>query len=490
MPKLDGKKKVVTIVLALLGFAGIFLAAALPQIGYINQWILAILLLAVDGLLIKNLNSFVGGYGAYLVATDKGLTLIDQISGRFSAFWTEMSVWGMVLGFGVLAWPLMKGNLSKKTYLFGLFSIIVMLFVVLPYTANGLEFINLPQLQSAIQNHAASAPSTGVPLFSYFVYGLTVITGFSGYIIVLLLYNAWQILYGIAVFFSSVVAGNPQTSTLTNQVPGAAPIIPGVDIPLYAGIISLIILLAVHELSHGILARIEKVRLKAVGMVLFGVIPIGAFVEPDEPQVMKLNPLRQTKIYAAGIASNFVAMLVFLVLMVVVLTYFLPGIYSNTVLVKSTVPGYPAYNALKPGMQILYWNGYKINNLTSFVVAGANDFANSTITVVTNNGSFAFKAIAAGSGSNRGLIGVNVYEPLMSTFSAQLIYFLYSVFALSFLLNFLVAVVNLLPVPLFDGWRIYKANVKNDRFTRFLAALIVISLLINVLPWFFFALVK
>ena len=62
--------------------------------------------------------------------------------------------------------------------------------------------------------------------------------------------------------------------TIANQA-GVAPIIPGVDIPLFAGIISIAILLIIHEFSHGILAKKAKVKLKEIGLLVFGFIPIG-----------------------------------------------------------------------------------------------------------------------------------------------------------------------------------------------------------------------
>ncbi|MEM3572181.1 MAG: hypothetical protein QW530_00430, partial [Candidatus Micrarchaeaceae archaeon] len=61
--------------------------------------------------------------------------------------------------------------------------------------------------------------------------------------------------------------------------------------------------------------------------------------------------------------------------------------------------------------------------------------------------------------------------------------FLYMIFALSFLLNFLVGVVNLLPIPGFDGWRIYQLNI-GKRALNLLAIVIILALLANVLPWF------
>ena len=56
-----------------------------------------------------------------------------------------------------------------------------------------------------------------------------------------------------------------------------------------------------------------------------------------------------------------------------------------------------------------------------------------------------------------------------------------------YLQNFFIAVVNLLPVPGLDGWRIYKTNIKNKKFINLLTILIIFAIIVNILPWFFIA---
>ena len=77
------------------------------------------------------------------------------------------------------------------------------------------------------------------------------------------------------------------------QKPTTALLLPGVDIPgspifipIFAGIIALILLMVVHEFGHGILARAQGVEIKSIGVILLAVLP-GAFVELDEEDVKK-----------------------------------------------------------------------------------------------------------------------------------------------------------------------------------------------------------
>ncbi len=470
-----------------LAFAAIAFSYYAAWLGTVVQWTVALVSLALAGIAIKSLGALQGWGPIYMIGSRHGLRFIDALAKRYARFWNEMAIWGFVLSFGILSYPLIKGRISKKQFVFGLLSLIFILLVILPYISVALPFINIPQIQSASSGQAQA----GVNYLGIGIDSITFAGGFAGYVFAALLYNAGKIIYGMAEYAISYAAGAPKMQALTNQVPGVAPIIPGIDIPLFAGLISLAMLLIIHEFSHGFLSRMAKVRLKSIGLVLFGIIPMGAFVEPDETGISKLDSIKQTKVFTAGISANFIAMLVFGALTILFVYTVIPAIDSGTgVFVYGTTQGYPAAGVLQPGMRILYWNGYQIRNMSSFAVAAKNDTAGSMVTVTTNSSTYTFKAVAP-TGMNttaKGIIGVNVYEGsvIANTPYAQVMYFLYTVLALSFMLNFLVGAVNLLPLPGFDGWRIYKANISSKRLISLLSAIVVFGLLINVLPWLFY----
>ena len=52
------------------------------------------------------------------------------------------------------------------------------------------------------------------------------------------------------------------------------------------GIIALITVMVVHEFGHGIISRVEGVKIKSIGVLFLAVLP-GAFVEPDEEDIQK-----------------------------------------------------------------------------------------------------------------------------------------------------------------------------------------------------------
>jgi membrane-associated protease RseP (regulator of RpoE activity) len=446
----------------------------------------AIIVLLVSGIIIAKLMDLKGGYGFYMLGSKAGLSTISSISKKYRVFWDLMAVWGLTLGFGILTYPLLKGKIDKRVYAFGILSLIVIIFFVLPYLANAFQFINIPQIQNAISARQASGNTLETSIMSYATTGITIFSGFTGTIVFSLFTNTESILYSIVRYITMPSLG-AVGSGISSQIPGVAPVIPGIDIPLFAGIISLIILLIIHEFSHGILAKAAKVKLKSIGLLVFGFIPVGGYVEPDEKMVEKLDSIKQTKIFSAGIAANFIAMLVFFALMVLLLAFVIPNAYQYKVVVTGTVSGYPANGILESGMQVLKWNNSTISNISDLDAAGAKDRPNQTIGILTDKGLYKIKAVADPTNSSRGVIGVSLgYLPILNTPYGKLVYFLYTVFGLSMLLNFLVAVVNLLPIPGFDGWRIYRTNIKNQKFVNFLGALIIIFLILNVLPWLFY----
>lgn len=82
-------------------------------------------------------------------------------------------------------------------------------------------------------------------------------------------------------------------------------VIPGVNpfVPLWYGLIALIVTLVVHEGGHGVLAIANKMRVKSVGL-LFAIVPVGAFVEPDEEDLTESSRRNRLRVYAAGPAVN------------------------------------------------------------------------------------------------------------------------------------------------------------------------------------------
>lgn len=99
-------------------------------------------------------------------------------------------------------------------------------------------------------------------------------------------------------------APNPQ---LLLGIPGLNPVI-----PIGYGVLGLVVGIIVHEMSHGIMTRAEGLKVQSLGLI-FLIVPLGAFVEPDEEELRKTERRKRMRVYAAGPTSNvFVSIITFL----------------------------------------------------------------------------------------------------------------------------------------------------------------------------------
>lgn len=92
--------------------------------------------------------------------------------------------------------------------------------------------------------------------------------------------------------------------------PEVALVLPGINpiLPLeFIGYIlfALAVAIIVHEFSHGILTFAGNLKVKSLG-ILYMIVPLGAFCEPDEEELKKTKTAKRMRVYAAGPMSNFV----------------------------------------------------------------------------------------------------------------------------------------------------------------------------------------
>lgn len=92
--------------------------------------------------------------------------------------------------------------------------------------------------------------------------------------------------------------------------------IPGLNpmLPIVYGIIGLVVAMVIHEMAHGIQSRANDIKVNSSG-ILYGVVPLGAFVEPDEEETSKASRKARMHIFAAGITTNtFMAIIAFAIM--------------------------------------------------------------------------------------------------------------------------------------------------------------------------------
>ena len=113
--------------------------------------------------------------------------------------------------------------------------------------------------------------------------------------------------------------------------------IPGVTsfIPFWWPALALVITLLIHEYSHGIQARAHGMEVKSFGLLMAGPIPVGAFAEPEQMDMIMAPRRERLRLFAAGPSINLVATFIFLLILGFVSTGFVasnPGIHAIAII--------------------------------------------------------------------------------------------------------------------------------------------------------------
>lgn len=116
--------------------------------------------------------------------------------------------------------------------------------------------------------------------------------------------------------------------------------------------VAFVITIAVHEFGHGILSRVENIRVKSIGALLF-VLPIGFFVEPDEEELNQTKGMKKIRMFGAGITNNlviggacFLVMILLMSLVTPVTGPVIGGVYQNYSAQQAGVPGFSLIQAV------------------------------------------------------------------------------------------------------------------------------------------------
>jgi membrane-associated protease RseP (regulator of RpoE activity) len=276
---------------------------------------------------------------------------------------------------------------------------------------------------------------------------------------------------------------------LVLPTPTAKPVFgPGfIGIPFLFWIIILPTILFPHEIAHGIMCRLEKIKIKSAGIILLLILP-GAFVEPDENEIKKSKLLAKLRIFSAGSFANLiVAFLIFVPFLGVGL---LPNViwpsvatgYLKIVEVNSTSPAKRA--GLEAGMLITEINGNKLKisyidflNLDYLTKYTKGIKAGDTINITANGKLYEVHVEEIKeNNSTRPFIGISV--KLDSKCDEKTFDFVTNLFTWMWILNYAVAVFNILPIYPLDGGLILNAIA--EKFAKKYSEKIVISITIIV----------
>lgn len=168
-------------------------------------------------------------------------------------------------------------------------------------------------------------------------------------------------------------------------IPGLNPIL-----PFWYGLLALIIALVCHEMAHGLQSRANGVGVKHTGL-LYGVVPLGAFVEPDEEDVEKASRRARLDIYTAGITTNFVLAAVAFLIFSGAMLGSISSPYGDNAAVYNEVADSPAYEAGLTAGVIITEVGGEAFSYTSDYYTGSLPYSwkpgdEVTVTYITEGG--------------------------------------------------------------------------------------------------------
>lgn len=325
---------------------------------------------------------------------------------------------------------------------------------------------------------------------------------------------------GVVTGFLSLVIGSVVflqgvSSTIRNPASGqgASLLLPGLVeqnqfqagisfVPIEYWVVGIGILMVVHEMSHGIVARAEGFELNSVGWVVMGILP-GAFVEPKGENMLpgdesnedpdtgmweQGNWKQRLKVLGAGSFANYVTGAIFLIAGMAMMS----GVSTPSDVHYVANPNYSAYDEGLRNGTLIQINGEEIEDNRDVMQVSDSLEVNDTIRVWSSEGNFTFQAsrdpdtskgliqrISESIGlkevedaAKRGYIGIgvrqfNVIDDRFTEYEGVLSWFISMIQTIG-LLNILIGLFNMLPVKPLDGGmmfetvmeRFYPDNVK------------------------------
>ncbi|MFC2174350.1 site-2 protease family protein [archaeon] len=408
----------------------------------------------------------------------RGLKKMAAIAKKHHRFWKAYGDFGIILAFGMVG-ALYVFRKSNHKWL---------------YSAAASLFLMSPSLSAFIiylitgeQYFTTNMLFAGDFLSQAILQIVLLCFGFSVSLVFLISQSAFEVVRGYLM-------GTAVQAAVAPAIPGVAIEGSPFQIP-WSGWLAFPILIFVHELSHGILVKAQGLRLKATGLLMFGFIPLGAFVEPDEKQLQKAPAHEQLRVYSVGSAANYLTSFFVLGLFVFAMMPALDATgyyarydsYYDHPLIGDVLEESHGYGRLAGGMKIVAINGTSVPNIAVLHNITASASPGDMLQIATDAGAYNVQL------SNESMIGVTGLQDTFKQmpWDLELITFLVQLTGLVVFFNFIVGVMNLLPLVPLDGGLMFmslastKIGKKKARKATKLVTVFVLALIfINMLPLF------
>jgi len=478
----------------------------------------------------------------YKIDSKKGLNLIDRIGAGHPRFWTFIGDLAIIISFGGLGAAFVTNHRNKRdrsliiailvflavfvylsqsyimlfpfgvaisTSLFALFMAAVM-----SYVAYGLSYF-LSSNRASTATFLLALLFFGSPYFldfsitgSYYSVAMGVslgIIGLPAIVIMPLLIQGINIAAGL----STTPGLNPGYPEMENGMPVLKYAGTNISIPFFPDIlIAFIIMIALHECFHGLVARSQGIRLKHTGLIFLSIIPMGAFVEPDEEQFKKEKTHKQMRVYAAGSFAN-MFVVAFGCFLIGNLMLSIGSVEADGFIVGGVVKDSAAYGLLEPGDVVKSAGGEPTPTFWDFSMTMKGRRPGENLTIVTQNRTISLTLGQSPNNESRGFVGLEMYnDPIHSIYAPSVMTShieassaasVFSLIKWIFFLNLMLGIMNLLPLRFFDGGYSYnglflwlEGKLPHGRklslaknFSNGFGLLVIAVFILNLSPYFF-----
>ena len=266
-------------------------------------------------------------------------------------------------------------------------------------------------------------------------------------------------------------------------------LIPGVTLTSAPAItyflLSIPIVLVIHEGAHGIVAALEKIKIKTGGFAVFIALFAG-FVEPDEEEFDKAKKISKLRVIGAGATSN---VMFAIVLGAIMLTNPIFGMVlesiplfgevildtfyevSQGVLILSIIENSGAEQAgLLANDIITTINDIPIHGPADFPILNPGEIASVSVLRDGQALEFGLEVMASPDDPQRGLIGIMrdnsiPYKPVMDFIDWSSVDGNITTFLLwLWMISFFIGIINMLPLPILDGGK-FIHTIVDKRFS-------------------------
>jgi Zn-dependent protease len=307
---------------------------------------------------------------------------------------------------------------------------------------------------------------------------------------------------GMVFIFYWLLKGTFDLLFVAEALPAVAPVLPGLKVipglPVLSflhWIIAILIIAVIHEFSHGIYARLNKIKIKSSGFALFGPI-LAAFVEPDEKQMAKKSKKAQLAVFSAGPFSNILTGFLFIAIMSFVTAPLYDATHdSDGIQVNELIADYPMEaTGIELPFIIKGINGQETLNFQEFLDETNHIGSNQQMTLQTDKGDYTITTAENPENKSKGFIGVSNFEIVRvsnkeiaekyGSFTPPLMAWIHMLFFWLWIVSWGVGLFNLLPLGPVDGGRMLltalQGITKNEKRSKKIWSIVSLSSLILI----------